>query len=69
MEKEYLINEKIRIEEEIKKAEKKELNKNLLDVLSKLEEIEQCISNLQSNINHIWKRTEQLKEEISSLIK
>lgn len=69
MEKEELINEKKRIEEEIRRVENRERNFALSDVARKLDEVSQALSNLQVSLNFAWKRTEQLKEEVRGLIR
>lgn len=69
MDAEQLKKERERLDEEISRILRRDLNRGLFESMKKLEEITYALSNLQENLNHIWKRTEQLKEEIKGLIK
>jgi archaellum component FlaC len=64
----HLNRERERIEEEIRKVERREMNKKLADSMKKLDEITRSLATLQESLNAIWKRTEQLKEDIKSLM-
>jgi len=74
MEKEIAINreelaeQKQRVEEKIKRAERKHIDDKILDSLRKLDDITDAVSNLQNSINLVWKRTKQVEEELKEAL-
>lgn len=65
--KEALVAAKERLETEIARFEKKELNDHTRSLLQNLHEVTSALSTMQDMINLIWKRTEQMHEELAHL--
>lgn len=65
---EYLLQEKERIERELKKAEKQDFNRSVISTIRKVEDISEAIITMQESINMIWKRTKQLETELKDLL-
>ena len=63
-----LFQQKQRIEEKIKRAERKQIDDRIIDSLKKLGDISDSVSDLQYNINVIWKRTKQVEEELKEIL-
>ena len=65
--KETLVAAKERIEGEIARFEKKEFNDHSRNLLHNLHELTAALSTMQEMMNLIWKRTEQMQEELAQL--
>ncbi len=65
--KETLAHAKARIEHELVRLEKKDLNDGVRNSLQKMHEITSSLATIQEMLNIIWKRTEQLNEELQHL--
>ena len=65
--KETLIAAKVRLETEIARFEKKELNDHSRSLLQNLNEITSALATMQDMLNLVWKRAEQMHEELGSL--
>lgn len=65
--KEALIAAKNRLESEIARFEKKELNDHSRTLLRDLHEITAALATMQDMMNLVWKRTEQMQEELAQL--
>ncbi len=65
--KETLVAAKTRLETEIARFEKKELNDHSRSLLQNLHEVTTALSTMQDMLNLIWKRTEQMHEELAQL--
>ena len=68
MEREDLLKKRQEIESEIKRLERSNMHSQLVNSLSILAEINNQITNAQESLNIIWKRTQQIEEEIKSII-
>lgn len=65
--KETLIAAKERLENEIARFEKKELNDHSRSLLQNLHEVTAAMATMQDMLNLIWKRTEQMQEELAQV--
>lgn len=65
--KETLLAAKARLDNEIKRFEKKELNDHTRNIAHHLHEISAAVATTQDMLNLIWKRTEQMHEELAAL--
>ncbi len=65
--KETLAHAKARIEHELARIESKDLNDGIRNSLQKVHEVTSSIATIQEMLNIIWKRTEQLNEELQRL--
>ena len=63
-----LIRQKLRIDEKIKRFDKKQIDEKINDSLIKLEDISDSVSDLQNSLNIIWKRTKQVEEELKEAL-
>lgn len=65
--KETLLDAKARLQTEIERFEKKELNDHTRTMLQYLHETTAALATMQDMMNILWKRTEQLQEELAHL--
>lgn len=56
------------IDEQILRLEKKQIKNDLAETLLKIKDISNAIIPLQQSLNIIWKRTQQIEEEINKAI-
>lgn len=66
--KQDLLQQKDHIESQIKILERKQQDGKLKDVMIKMQDISHSLTNMQNNLNMIWKRTQQVQEEVNSLL-
>lgn len=65
--KETLLAAKTRLEQEIERFTKKELNDHSRSLSHTMHEINAALSTMQDMMNLLWKRTEQMHEELAVL--
>ena len=66
--KQELLEQKIVIENKIKNFEKKETTEKIIDSLKKIQDISESLADLQNSLNLVWKRTQQIEEELKSTL-
>ena len=64
-----LVLQKQRIEENIKRFDRKSIDGKIADSLRKLRDISDSVSDLQNAVNIIWKRTKQIEEELKESLR
>lgn len=62
--KQELLEQKSRIEEKIRRLGKQDVNEKITTSLIKIHEINESLSDLQNSLNTVWKRTQQIEEEL-----
>lgn len=67
--KEQLIEQKLHLENRIKRLDDHQNREKLLDSLGKIHDISESLIPLQESLNIVWKRTQQIEEEIKEVIK
>ncbi len=67
--KEELLMQKARLDAKLLRIERKEIDDKVISSLRKLEDISESLGDLQNSLNLIWKRTEQVKEELRDSLK
>ena len=65
---EELSLQRLRIEEKIRKFDRKQIDNKIKDALIKLEEITDSVSDIQNSLNIVWKRTKQVEEELKEAL-
>lgn len=65
--KEALLAAKDRLENELRRLEKKELNDHTRSLLQGLNELTAALATMQDMLNLVWKRSEQMQEELGAL--
>lgn len=65
---EELMSQKNRIEEKIKKFDRKESEDRIREALTNLQEVTESLSDIQNSLNIAWKRTQKIQEELVSVL-
>jgi len=65
---EELVSQKNRIDEKIKKFDRKETEDRVRDSLRKLQDVTESLSDIQNSLNLAWKRTQQIHEELVAVL-
>ncbi len=65
--KEALYAAKQRLEHEIARLEKKDLNDHTRSLAQKLNELQTALSTMQEMLNIVWKQTEHIHHELGTL--
>lgn len=65
--KETLLVAKARLEREIERFEKKDLNDHARNLLQNIHEVTSALATMQDMLNLMYKRTEQMHEELAQL--
>ena len=68
LDKENLLGQRKRIEERIKRFERKDIDGKIINSLKKLGDVIDAISDMQYALNIIWKRTQQIEEELKQAL-
>ena len=63
-----LKQQKQRIEEKIKRFDRKQIDDKIKESLMKLEDISDSVSDIQNALNTVWKRTKQIEEELKEAL-
>jgi len=66
--KESLLEQKKRIEGKIKRFERKDIDDKIITSLRNLGDVMDAISDMQYALNIIWKRTQQIDEELKKAL-
>ena len=64
-----LVLQKQRIEEGIKRFDRKNIDEKIVESLRKLRDINDSVSDLQNALNIVWKRTKQIEEELKEALR
>lgn len=65
--KDELLEQKQRIDERLKQVENRSLNEKIIGSLGKLKDVNDSLGDLQNALNLIWKRTQQIEEELNKV--
>lgn len=65
---EDLERQKSLIEDRIDRIDKKEVSDQLVGALSKIKDVSTALIPIQQSLNLIWKRTQQIEEDLKRLI-
>ena len=65
---ENLLEQRKRIEGKIKRFERKDIDGKIINSLRKLGDVIEAISDMQYALNIIWKRTQQINEELKEAL-
>jgi flagellar hook-basal body complex protein FliE len=63
-----LLHQKSHVEHQIKMLERKQQDDKLKDVMIRMQEINYSITLIQNNLNIVWKRAQQVQEEINEVL-
>ena len=63
-----LIQQKERLERNIKKLERKEIDDKITNSLVKIQDLSNSLADLQNSLNLAWKRTKQIEEELKEAL-
>ncbi|OIO80819.1 hypothetical protein AUJ84_02435 [Candidatus Pacearchaeota archaeon CG1_02_32_132] len=66
---EQLVEQKSHLENRIKRLDDHQNREKLLDSLGKIQDISESLIPLQESLNIVWKRTQQIEEEIKEVVK
>lgn len=61
---EELLHQKSRIDDKLIKLERQRSNDKIVDALRKLHELNDSISDMQNALNSVWKRLQQIEEDL-----
>lgn len=68
IEKKDLLEQKERLDRRIKQAERKEIDDRIISSLRKIQDIRDSVSDLQNSLNIVWKRTQQVEEDLKEAL-
>ena len=68
LDKENLLEQRRRIEGKIKRYERKDIDEKIVNSLRNLGDVIDSISDMQYALNIIWKRTQQISEELKEAL-
>ncbi len=61
-----LIEQKNTVEEKIRDLDKTQVKEKIMESLKKINHINESLSALQDSLNVVWKKTQQIEEELKS---
>ena len=61
-----LIEQKNTVEEKIRDLDKTQVREKIMESLKKINHINESLSVLQDSLNVVWKRTQQIEEDLKS---
>jgi len=64
----YLNDQKSYIDEKIRRFERKEIDTKCVDSLRKVLDVKDAVSEMQHALNIVWKRIQQIEEDLKSVL-
>lgn len=61
-----LIEQKNLVEEKIRDLDKTQVKEKIMEALKKIDNVNESLSALQDSLNVVWKKTQQIEEELKS---